>query len=149
MAIAYIEIGKVAAEADTALKYDGDYQNAVAYQLFHALELFYKFMIANKTGSFSTIHDLRKLEEGYTKLYPGDNHKINHPFNFSNYRACELNEGEKNLFESHANKYKPKYLDQHLRYPTDERTGSYSFALSPSIFEDVKNEILQVVKSSF
>ena len=142
MALAYIEIGRVAAEAETELKYDSNYNNAVAYQLFHALELFYKMMIEIKKGEFNHHHDMRKLEEDYTKLYPSNNNKINHPFNFSVYSSFVLNEGEDKLFEDHLNKFKPKYMDQHLRYPIDERTGGYSFSLDSSVFANIKNEMV-------
>lgn len=74
MAIAYLEIGKMAAEAaaeaETELRNDAAYQNAIAYQLFHAVELFYKQMIKNKTGSVSHTHDLKELEDKYASLYP-------------------------------------------------------------------------------
>lgn len=142
MAMAYIEVGKVSAAAETELKHDHDFQNAVAYQLFHAIELFYKYMIKAKEGSVNHIHDLKVLEEKYSNLYPGDDHKINHPFDFSAYEACELNEDESEMVESHLCRFKPKYLDQHLRYPIDERTGGYSFSIDPSTFEDLKKEML-------
>jgi hypothetical protein len=142
MAIAYLEVGKVAAAAETDLKHDHDYQNAVAYQLFHAIELFYKYMIKAKEGSTDHIHDLKALEEKYSSLYSGDEYKINHPFDFSAYEACDLNEAECEMAELHLRKFKPKYLDQHLRYPIDERTGGYSFSIAPSMFEELKNEIL-------
>lgn len=50
MAMAYIEVGRISATSETELKHDHDYNNAVAYQLFHAIELFYKYMIKNKEG---------------------------------------------------------------------------------------------------
>lgn len=85
MAIAYLEIGKVAAGFDTELKSTYEYQNAVAYQLYHALELFFKYMIKNKNGTIKRIHDLAKLEQEYLKLFPGAQHKVDHPFRFANY----------------------------------------------------------------
>ena len=39
MCMAYLEIGEVSARNDNNT---GEYQNAVAYQLYHALELFVK-----------------------------------------------------------------------------------------------------------
>lgn len=149
MTMAYIEAGRILAAGETELKYDRDYNNAVAYQLFHAIELFYKYMIKIKEGSIDHIHDLMVLEGKYSRLYPGENHKINHPFDFSGYEASELNDGENELVNDHLSKFKPKYLDQHLRYPIDERTGGYSFSLDPSIFETVKNEMLRASASNF
>lgn len=144
IAIAYLEIGKVAAKAETELRNDADYQNAIAYQLFHAVELFYKQMIKNKTGSVSHIHDLKKLEEEYTSLYPDLSHKLDHPFNFSNYCSCELNPGEDDLYAAHISKFKPKFMDQHLRYPADGRTGGYSFGLDDSVFEEMKTTMTDI-----
>lgn len=148
MAIAYLEIGKVAAEAETPFKNDADYQNGVAYQLFHAIELFYKLMIKNRTGSVSLIHDLRKLEQEYSYLYSEANHKINHPFDFSTYDYCPLNINEDELYQEHIKMFNPKYLDQHLRYPTDNRTGGYSFYIDSSVFEEIKNTMLKIYESS-
>ena len=147
MAMAYIEVGKVSAAAETELKLDHDYNNAVAYQLLHAVELFYKYMINNKEGVIDHIHDLKALEERYSRLFPGNDNKINHPFDLAGYEACELNEGENEKTRDHLNKFKPKYLDQHLRYPIDERTGGYSFTLDPSIFESVQREMLRASAS--
>jgi hypothetical protein len=148
MAIAYLEIGKVAAEAGSKFSSDVDYQNAVAYQLFHAVELFYKLMIKNKTGSVYHIHDLRKLEEEYTNIYPGPNHKVNHPFDFSDYSSCELNPGEDEMYAELISRFKPKYMDQHLRYPTNTRTGGYSFSLDSSVFEEIKNTMIEIYELS-
>ncbi len=147
MAMAYIEVAKVSSMAETELKHDSDYQNVVAYQLLHAVELFFKYMIRNKEGTVSHIHDLKVLEEKYYGLYKSDKHKIHHPFDFSSYEACELNEGEDMLAESHLCKFKPKFLDQHLRYPIDEITGGYSFSIDPSVFENIKNEMLRASAS--
>ncbi|MGV0034570.1 MAG: hypothetical protein ACNYPE_06285 [Candidatus Azotimanducaceae bacterium WSBS_2022_MAG_OTU7] len=144
MAMAYIEAGRILAAAETGLKNDYDYTNVVAYQLLHAVELFYKYMIKNKTGRINRTHDLEALEKEYSSLYPGGAYKINHPFDFSDYEASELNEGENELFEDFLIKYKPKYMDQHLRYPRDENTGGYSFSLDSSIFEDLKKQMLSV-----
>lgn len=144
MAIAYLEIGKVAAEADTELRNDADYQNAIAYQLFHAIELFYKYMIKNKTGSVSHVHDLKKLEDEYTFLYPDPSHKLNHPFDFSDYRSFESNQDEDDLYADHISKFKPNFMDQHLRYPGDERTGGYSFSFENSVFEEIKSKITYI-----
>jgi hypothetical protein len=154
MAIAYLEIGKLAAK--TKSEYEnvgecenvGDYQNAVAYQLFHAVELFYKQMIKNRVGSVSHTHDLGELEDEYTKLYPDPNCKINHPFDFSSYSSCELNPGEDALYAKHIAKFNPKFMDQHLRYPSDERTGGYSFYLDSSTFEETKSSMMDIYSSS-
>lgn len=148
MAIAYLEIGKVAAKAETELRSDADYQNAIAYQLFHAVELFYKQMINDKTGSVSHIHDLKKLEDTYASLYPDPSHKLNHPFDFSDYSASESNPGEEDLYAAHMSKFKPNFMDQHLRYPADERTGGYSFNFDDSVFEEIKAKMTDIYAAS-
>lgn len=147
MAMAYIEIGRVSAMAETELKYDSEYQNAVAYQMLHAVELFFKHMIRNKEGTVAHIHDLRALQEKYYRLYTADVHKIHHPFDVSAYEPCQLNEDEASLTESHLAKFSPEFLDQHLRYPADGRTGGYSFSIDGSIFEGLKNEMLRASAS--
>lgn len=148
MAIAYLEIGRVAAKAETELSSDANYQNAIAYQLFHAVELFYKQMIKNKTGLVSQIHDLKSLEKEYTSLYPDSSQKLNHPFDFSNYSSYELNPGEYGLYAAHISKFKPKFMDQHLRYPADKRTGGYSFCLDNSVFEEIKIKMIDIYSIS-
>ncbi len=144
IAMAYIEAGKILATAETELKNEHNYNNIVAYLLFHAVELFYKYMINNKKGSFCHTHDLKALEKEYSSLYPGDDYKINHPFDFSDYEASEFNEGENELVKKFLSDFKPEHLNQHLRYPNDERTGGYSFSLDSSIFEDLKKKMLHV-----
>lgn len=149
MAVAYLEIGKISSGFDTELRNTYEYKNAVAYQLYHALELFFKYMIINKKGTIKLIHDLAKLEQEYSELFPGAQHKVDHPFHFTNYVPCEFNEDESKLVGDHLIKFKIKFMDQHLRYPIDEKTGGYSFSLEPSVFENVKNRILQVSALGF
>ena len=144
MAIAYLEIGKVAAKTETELGNDADYQNAIAYQLFHAVELFYKQMIKNKNGKVFHTHDLKELEDKYASLYPDPSYNLNHPFDFSDYSASELNPGEDDLYAAHVSKFKPKFMDQHLRYPADERTGGYSFNIDGSEFEKIKARMTDI-----
>jgi len=144
MALAYIEVGRVAASANTPMKNTSDYQNAVAYQLFHGIELFYKHMIKKENGSVDHTHDLKKLEEQYYSLYSGASYILDHPFDFSSYQSCSLNQNENQLMESHLEKFKPKYLVQHLRYPADKGTGGYSFDLDESCFEDIKNRFSEI-----
>lgn len=144
MAIAYLEVGKAAAQAETDFRNDADYQNAIAYQLFHAVELFYKQMINNKTGSVSNIHDLKKLEEEYISLYPDPSDRLNHPFDLSNYSYCELNSRENDLYAEHVSQFKQKLMDQHLRYPADGRTGGYSFSFDDLVFEEIKRKMTDI-----
>jgi hypothetical protein len=148
LAFAYLEIGKVAAKAETELKNDASYQNAIAYQLLHAVELFYKQMIKNKTGSVSHIHCLNKLEVEYTRLYPDPSHELNHPFDFSDYRTSESNSGEDALYAAHISKFKPNFMDQHLRYPSDEKTGRYSFDFADSVFQEIQSKMINIYKTS-
>ena len=65
--------------------------------MFHAVELFYKYMIKKKTGSVPHTHKLKSLEEKYLKLYLVDDYKVDHPFRFDDYQPCELNIGELEL----------------------------------------------------
>lgn len=143
MALAYIEIGKVAASAESDLKSTYEYENAVAYQLYHAVELFYKYMLSKK-GVTKKGHDIAVLEEEFKKRFPSEQFQITHPFDFSNYEACELNPEESQLAETHMEKYKLKIMDQHLRYPSDNNTGGYSYSFDSSCFDSIKEKILRV-----
>ena len=143
MALAYIEIGKVAALAESDLKNTHEYENAVAYQLYHAVELFYKYMLSKK-GITKKGHDIAVLEEEFKRLFPGERFQIKHPFDFSNYEACELNPGELQLAKAHMEKYKPEIMDQHLRYPSGNNTGGYSYSFDSNYFESIKDQILRV-----
>ncbi len=144
MAIAYLEIGRVSVIADTDFKHVHEYENAIAYQMFHAVELFYKYMIKKKTGSAPYTHKLKELEESYLKLYPSDDYKIDHSFKFEEYHPCELNKGELELHQQHIKQFKPAFMDQHLRYPRDHRTGGYSFSLDCSSFEKMNKQFLRI-----
>lgn len=68
MSLAYLEIGEYSAQKNNN---NGDYQNGVAYQLFHALELFVKYAILLKTRKSELKgHELGVLFKKYYKLYP-------------------------------------------------------------------------------
>jgi len=54
MCMAYLDIGEFSSKKDDNT---GEYQNAVAYQLYHALELFVKYAIFKSTGNVKNIHD--------------------------------------------------------------------------------------------
>ena len=127
MALSYLEVGRVAASADSNLKDVSDYHNAIAYQLFHGMELFYKFMICSAGQNIRHIHDLGELENQYKECYPDPSYHFENPFNFSSYEASPLNPNETQLAQAHFEQFKPAYMSQHLRYPPDHRTGGYSF----------------------
>lgn len=141
MALSYIEIGKIASKSDSDLRQTSDCQNAIAYQLFHAFELFYKFMLAKK-GITKKTHILSNLDEEYRRVYPEEKYRIEHPFDFSNYESCFLNKNENELVATHFEKFNPNLMNQHLRYPTNENTGGYSYKIDTSIFEEIKEKFL-------
>jgi len=144
MALAYLELGEIASSTDKEIKDNSEYQNAVAYQLYHAIELFYKYMIKIKTGKINEIHDLAELGQEYRKLYPGPEYNFEHPFDFSNYESSIKNPNEEVFKNKHLNKFKPKYMDQHLRYPADYRTGGYSYSIESSYFNIIKEKMLSL-----
>lgn len=146
MAFAYLEIGRIVSISTSELSNTSEFENAKAYQLYHAIELFYKYMIIRKKGKIGHIHDLKKLEDEYVKIYPDKNFKLEHPFNFSDDQFSIHNENEKYLAKQHMEKFKPRYMDQHLRYPIDGRTGGYSFYLDESVFETMKEKIDSIVQ---
>src|SRR5690606_36622799 len=106
MALAYIEIGKVSASSDSELKNTSEYENAIAYQLYHSVELFYKYMLLKK-GITKKGHDIAVLEIEYKKYYPDVQYQLEHPFDFSNYEASDLNPGEAAMAADHMQKFKP------------------------------------------
>jgi len=141
MSIAYLDIGEYSSKKgdDT-----GEYQNAVAYQLYHALELFVKYAILKRTGNVKNIHDLSKLFGEYNSLYPEDEFRIEHPFDFTSYEPCELNIGEQEMHEKHINQFKPEIMDQHLRYPSDDKTGGYSYNIDGDYFNLIKEKLMVI-----
>jgi len=79
MSLAYLEIGEYSAQNNN----NGDYQNAVAYQLFHALELFVKYAILLKTKKSEVLgHDFSILFKKYYELYSEEIYHIEHPFDW-------------------------------------------------------------------
>jgi HEPN domain-containing protein len=141
MSIAYLEVGKIAAKNKNNTE---EYQNAVAYQLYHALELFVKYAILKKKDRVTYTHDLSDLFDEYNLLYKGNAYRLEHLFDFSSYEPCELNIDEKKMYEKHINEFKPKIMDQHLRYPQDHRIGGYSFKIESNDFASIKNKLLKI-----
>jgi len=141
MSMAYLEVGEFASKQDI---HTHEYDNAVAYQLYHSLELFLKYAILKKQGSVNKIHDLSELLDKYNSLYPDDSCRIKHPFDLSKYESDDKNFGERELFEKHILKFSPKYMDQHLRYPPDFRTGGYSYKLDSEYFQNFKEIYLDL-----
>ena len=141
MCLAYIEIGEVAAHHENVT---GEYQNAVAYQLYHALELFVKYAILKKTGHLKKTHDLSMLFDSYYKLYTNEIYKIEHPFDFTTYTPSNENLYEYEMYEKHIETFEPKIMDQHLRYPYDEKTGRYSYQIESSYFTNIRKTIKKI-----
>jgi len=139
--VAYLQIGEVASQHNNMTN---EYQNAIAYQFYHALELFVKFAILKNKGSVKPTHDLAKLFNEYYQLYQDDSYKIHHPFDFNSYGSSKYNTGEKNQYGKHINEFKPKIMDQHLRYPPDHKTGGYSFKIESDYFVSTKNKFLEI-----
>lgn len=141
MSMAYLDIGEYSSKKDDNT---GEYQNAVAYQLYHALELFVKYAILKNTGKVKNIHDFSKLFSEYDSLYPEDEFRIEHPFDFTSYESCELNIGEQEMYEKHINQFKPEIMDQHLRYPPDDKTGGYSYKIDADYFNLIKEKLMEI-----
>ncbi|MCP5170108.1 MAG: HEPN domain-containing protein [Hahellaceae bacterium] len=141
MSIAYLDIGEYSSKKDNNTD---EYQNAVAYQLYHALELFVKYAILKRTGSVKNIHDFSKLFSEYDSLYTEDEFRIEHPFDFTSYESCELNIGEQEMYEKHINQFKPEIMDQHLRYPSDDKTGGYSYNIDGDYFNLIKEKLMAI-----
>ncbi len=141
MCMAYLDIGEFSSKKDDNT---GEYQNAVAYQFYHALELFLKYAILKRTGTVGNIHDLSELFREYDSLYPGDDFRIEHPFNFTSYELCELNIGEQEIYDKHISQFKPEIMDQHLRYPADEKTGRYSYKIDGDYFNLTKEKLMVI-----
>jgi len=143
MALAYIEISKVSAEVDSELKNTSEYENAIAYQLYHSVELFYKYMLLKK-GVTKKIHDLAALETEYRIQFPEERYQLEQPFDFSNYEASDLNPGVAEMAEAHLKKFKPKFMDQHLRYPSNHNTGGFSHKFESCYFDGIKEQMLRI-----
>ena len=156
MAMCYIEIGKITAKRNwisdwlptwfpigkvSPFSQVGDFQNATAYQLFHAIELYLKYAILSKDGK-GWGHDVTDLYKKYKELYPSTDFHFEHPFDFSNYEATSENIGEKKLAEEHIAKYKTSIMDQHLRYPADNKTGGYCFSLTSRYFKEMEQKLM-------
>lgn len=143
MALAYIEIGKMSAEADSELKNTPEYENAIAYQVYHSVELFYKYMLLKK-GITKKVHDISALEIEYNNHFSEERYQLEHPFDFSNYEASDLNPKEAEMAKAHMQKFKPEFMDQHLRYPSNHNTGGYSYKFEPCYFDSIKEKMLKI-----
>jgi hypothetical protein len=143
MALAYIEIGKVSAKSESDLKNTVEYENAIAYQLYHSVELFYKHRLLKK-GKTKRGHDIAALEAEYKKLFPEEQYDFNHPFDFSSYQASDLNPNEAEMAEAHMATFKSEFMDQHLRYPSNHNTGGYSYIFESCYFDGIKDQMLRI-----
>lgn len=143
-ALAYIEVGYIAASAESPMRHNSDYQNALAYQLFHAIELFYKHMIRAASGEIEPIHDLFRLEQRYNTYYSDASYALEHPFKFSLFEDCSSNTKETQFINNHLNRFKPQYMSQHLRYPPDRRTGGYSYNIDKTYFKEIRDRMIQI-----
>jgi HEPN domain-containing protein len=143
MSLEYLNIGKISSNSNNKTT---EYGNAVAYQLFHALELFLKYAILFKDNERKIIktHDLEKLFKIYKSLYPEVEFELENPFSFSDYESLAENIDEENLARKHLEKFKPKLMDLHLRYPPDENTGGYVFSFDLSYFEKFEQEFQDI-----
>lgn len=140
MSLAYLELGKVAASVDQSWD---KYQQAVAYQMLHASELFLKFAILNKTKHNSIIeHSINKLLNRYEELYPDADYKIHLPFDFR--ENTGKSKAERALIQAHMEQFNPKFMDQHLRYPSNHNTGGYTFFFDVSYFEQIKKQFEEI-----
>ena len=89
-------------------------------------------------------HDISVLDKKYKALYPSPEFQFEHPFDFSDYESSPENHNEKTLAEEHLEKFKVGIMDQHLRYPADNKTGGYSFSLESSYFSKVEKSFLEL-----
>lgn len=143
MALAYLEIGKISAKSESDLRNTHEFENAIAYQLFHSVELFYKYMLSRK-GVTKKVHDIAALEDEYRIQYPGKKYKLDHPFDFSNYESSVLNPDQDARVEEHLGIFKPEFMDQYLRYPSSRKTGGYSYKFDPCYFDRIKEDMLKI-----
>lgn len=143
MALAYIEIGRVCGHSDSELKNTHEYENAVAYQLYHSIELFYKYMLLKKDVKIKG-HDISAIEVEYINCFSEEVYRLEHPFDFSNIDYSNLNPREKSSTKRHLEKFKTKFMDQHLRYPGSHNTGGYSFKIEPFLFDKIKEQMLKI-----
>jgi len=139
MSMAYLDIGEYATKNDIQTS---EYQNAIAYQLYHALELFVKFAILLKTQKAMVRgHDLKILFEEYHKHYPSDDYQIEHPFDFTSYESSIENINETELYKQHIETFKPCIMDQHLRYPADQKNA---YSIDSSYFKRTRATFLNI-----
>jgi HEPN domain-containing protein len=140
MSLAYLDLGAVAASKENHWDM---YQQAVAYQMLHASELFLKFAILSKTqeGSIKE-HSISRLLSKYDELYPEKTFSLKLPFDFR--ENTGKSEEERALIQSHIERFNPRFLDQHLRYPSNHNTGGYSFHFDVSYFEAIKAKFEEI-----
>jgi hypothetical protein len=140
MSLAYLDLGAVAAARENHWDM---YQQAVAYQMLHASELFLKFAILSKTQKDSIKeHSIGNLLSWYEELYPEAEFTLDLPFDFR--ENSGKSKAERAQIQSHIEQFNPKFLDQHLRYPSNQNTGGYSFHFDPSYFEAMKARFEEV-----
>ena len=140
MSLAYLELGSVAA---AKVNHWDMYQQAVAYQMFHATELFLKFAILTKTQEeYVKEHDLNKLLKQCEELYPDEKLFLKLPFDFR--QNTGATKEERKAIQSHVEQFKPRLMDQHLRYPANKNTGGYYFVFDSGYFDEMKVKFKKV-----
>ena len=95
-------------------------------------------------GNVRNIHDFSRLFSEYDSLYPDEKYRIENPFYFSSYEPCELNIGEQQMYEKHIKQFTPKIMDQHLRYPPDDKNGGFSYKIDSEYFNLIKQKLMAI-----
>ena len=111
--------------------------------MFHATELFLKYCILNKTKEECVIeHDLNKLLKQCEDLYPDETFFLESPFDFR--QNIGTTKEERRAYQSHVERFKPRLMDQHLRYPPNNNTGGYYFVFDSSYFDKMINKFKEI-----
>lgn len=140
MSLAYLELGAVAAANGNHWDM---YQQAVAYQMYHAIELFLKFAILSKTKEERVReHDLIRLSKKCEELYPQEKFFSKIPFDLRH--NIGTTKKERREFQSHIERFNPRFMDQHLRYPPNEDTGGYYFVFDAEYFQNMKAQFERI-----
>lgn len=106
--------------------------------------MFSKYAILKNTGNVKNIYDFSKLFSEYDSLYHDEEYRIEHPFDFTLYKPCELNIDKQEMYEKHINQFKLKIIDPHLRYPHDDKTGGFSYKIDSNYFNSIKEKSMAI-----
>ncbi len=140
MSLAYLDIGIVATESKNQWNM---YQQAIAYQMFHACELFLQFAILHKTEDEQIRESsINELLARYEVLYPEAPYALALPFDCRD--VSGKSDEERANIQSHIEQLDPRRVNHCSKDRFNQNSDTYLFYFDSAYFETMKTRFEQI-----